>query len=446
MRRTATRSFALGRVTRAIATVGVVGAFALTVGAFGLPGVSAAANHAADRAGRNAHEGAHRGNHKGAHKGGGNHSPITICVVSATSGPFVELGTSDVAGAKAWATHVDKHGGVLGHHVKLVIENDQSNPATAATVARKCITQDNAQFIFGPEETSTAAAVMPITNAAHIVTLGMFSGWKDEGLPSSQMHGSYFPGYATVFAADDQAMLKDVVAKHHLTRVAVIQDNAPGGLVNGKYVKKEAKKYGATEVSVETTNPGSTNDSPEVLKLLAKHPQAIISGEIPGPDSITAFKAIRSEDPTIPIGVCAECAIPSFISAMGGTSGMQQIYMVGSPNNIVSGAPSRADKKSVKATKTYLKGMKAAGDTTSALLAAGGNGWDVGEELQAAIKSAHSTSESAVLRALKHQKLVVGGEEAITFARTPSNYGKIARVVVPVDIVKNGKIELYTVK
>lgn len=428
MRRNVARSSALGDTTRVISMVAVVGAIALTVGAFGISGVSAAAGHARK--------------HARARSG----PPITVCVISATSGPFVQLGTSDVAGAKAWAKHVDTHGGILGHHVTLVVENDQSNPATAATVARKCITQDNAKFVFGPEETSTAAAVMPITNAAHVVALGMFSGWNGEGLPSSQMHGWYFPGYATVFAADDQAMLQDVVGKHHLARVAVIQDNAPGGLVNGPYVKNEAQKYGATEVSVQTTNPGSTNDSPEVLKLLAKHPQAIISGEIPGPDTITAFKAIRSQDPTIPIGVCAECAIPPFISAMGGTSGMKQIYMVGSPENIVSGATSKVDKPSVEATKAYLAGMKAAGDSTSSLLAAGGNGWDVGEELQAAIGSAHSTSDAAVLRALKHQKLVVGGEEAITFARTPSNYGKIARVVVPVDIMENGKIKLFAVK
>ena len=89
-------------------------------------------------------------------------SPLTICEIAATSGPFSQLGTNDELGASAWADMVNKAGGILGHEVTLVPENDASDPATAAALVRKCVTQVHANFIFGPEQTATASAAVPI--------------------------------------------------------------------------------------------------------------------------------------------------------------------------------------------------------------------------------------------------------------------------------------------
>src|ERR1700759_3186312 len=47
--------------------------------------------------------------------GGSASSPITICEIAATSGPFSALGSNDELGATAWAAMVNKAGGVQGH-------------------------------------------------------------------------------------------------------------------------------------------------------------------------------------------------------------------------------------------------------------------------------------------------------------------------------------------
>src|ERR1700689_1480572 len=99
-------------------------------------------------------------------------SPITICEIAATSGPFAQLGVDDELGATAWAAMVNKTGGVLGHKVTLVQENDASDPATAAALVHKCVTQVHANCTFGPEETSPAAAAVPVANQLQEVTLG----------------------------------------------------------------------------------------------------------------------------------------------------------------------------------------------------------------------------------------------------------------------------------
>ena len=108
-------------------------------------------------------------------------SPITICEIAATSGPFSALGTDDELGATAWAAMVNKAGGVQGHQVKLVQENDASDPATAAALVHKCVTQDHANFIFGPESTATAAAAVPVANQLQTVLLGWAVGLDRPG-------------------------------------------------------------------------------------------------------------------------------------------------------------------------------------------------------------------------------------------------------------------------
>src|SRR5690242_4721117 len=75
--------------------------------------------------------GAAAGCSSGGGGGGSANSEITICEIAATSGPFSALGTDDELGATAWAAMVNKAGGIQGHKVKLIPENDASDPATA---------------------------------------------------------------------------------------------------------------------------------------------------------------------------------------------------------------------------------------------------------------------------------------------------------------------------
>src|SRR5215469_6091414 len=164
--------------------------------------------------------------------GGSANSAITICEIAATSGPFSALGTNDELGATAWAAMVNKAGGIQGHQVKLVPENDASQPATAAALVHKCVTQDHANFIFGPESTATTAAAVPVANQLQTVLLGWASGWNGQGISDANLHGYAFPGIGNVYFADDQAMITQIIVPRHYTRVALIQDNTPGGLSN----------------------------------------------------------------------------------------------------------------------------------------------------------------------------------------------------------------------
>ncbi|MFZ2046851.1 MAG: ABC transporter substrate-binding protein [Trebonia sp.] len=366
--------------------------------------------------------------------GGGSSSaasgtPLTVCEIAATSGPFAQLGDNDELGATAWAAMVNKAGGVLGHKITLVQENDASDPATAAALVRKCVTQVHANFIFGPEETATASAAVPIANQLKEVTLGWQSGWAGQGISAANLTSYAFPGIGNVFFADDLATVSQLIVPRHYTRVAVIEDNAPGGLGNTQYMQSLASQNGYSVVASQITNPGATDDTPQVLNLLKANPQIIVLGLIPGPDTITFIKAVRAQNPTIPISECSGCATSTFVNAVGGATAMQDVYMIGTPENVLSAIPSNSTSAPALAdTRAYIAAMKAAGLGSANDISEGGEGWDTGRELTAAIESAKSTSPDAVKNALAHQALVTGGIQAYYWQRSPSNYANITQI------------------
>jgi branched-chain amino acid transport system substrate-binding protein len=357
--------------------------------------------------------------------------------VAATSGPFTQLGSTDEQGADALVKMVNKQGGVLGHKLNLVKENDQSNPATAAGLIRKCVTQDNANFIFGPEETSTASAAMPVADSLHTIMLGWQSGWNDIGLSDKVLHSQYvFPAIGDVFHADDLAAVRKLIEPRHYSRVAVIEDNAPGGIGNDTYTASLARNGNFSVVAKQITTPGATNDTPQALALLKANPQIVILGEIPGSDTITAIKAIRAQNPTIPIAECSGCATPSFIQAAGGPTAMNNVYLLGSPQSLVDDVKaSAANQPAIADTKQYIAAMRAAGYTDPNDINGSSEGWDAGRELVAAIKAANSITPSAVSQALQHQKITVAGLQGYYFARTPDNHGLITDTVSAMQIV-----------
>jgi len=356
-------------------------------------------------------------------------SPITICEIAATSGPFAQLGTNDELGATAWADMVNKSGGLMGHKVTLVPENDASDPATAAALVHKCVTQVHANYIFGPEETSTASAAIPVANQLQEVLLGWQSGWTGQGISNANLTSYSFPGIGNVFFADDLATITQLIVPKHYTRVAVIEDNAPGGLGNTQYMQSLASQYGYQVVASQVTNPGATDDTPQALNLLKANPQIIVLGLIPGPDTITFIKAVRAQNPTIPISECSGCATSTFVNAVGGATAMQNVYLIGTPENVLSAIPSTsATSAGLSDTKAYIAAMQAAGMGSANQIDEGGEGWDTGRELAAAVATAKSVSANDVKNALQHQTLVTGGIQVYYWQRSPSNYANITQI------------------
>ena len=302
--------------------------------------------------------------------GGGNsassNSPIVACGDLALAGPYAQIGETDNWGAQAYFKHIDATGGILGHKVNYITFNNQSNAAQSELIAQASASSSTTrQVIIGPESGADTESALPIAIANHTILISLSSGWQTNGYPANELTSWGFPGFYDVFYQDQLASVQNLIVPRHYTRVALLEDNCGSVcLANQGSVQALAKQYGFQLVSTQIDQVGATDVTPQVLALLAAKPQIILFGLVPGTDSITAIRAIRAQNPTIPISECSACELPSFVAAAGGASAMKNIYVLGSMSNWLTAAQ-QGTSAQAKATATglqaYMAGMKAAG-------------------------------------------------------------------------------------
>jgi len=365
-------------------------------------------------------------------------TPIVACGDLALAGPYAQIGETDNWGAQAYFKYVDAHGGILGHKVTYVTLNNQSNAAQSELNARKCIQTYHAQFIIGPESGADTESALPIAIANHTILISLSSGWQSNGYPASELNSWGFPGFYDVFAEDQIASVQNLIVPRHYTKVALLEDNCGSVcLANQGTVQGLAKQDGFQLVSTQIDQVGATDVTPQVLAMLAAKPQIILFGLVPGTDSITAIRAIRAQDPTIPISECSACELPSFISAAGGPAVMQNIYVLGSMQDWLTAAKqgtSAQEKATAAGLEQYMAGMQAAGLGNDNAIDNSQEGWDAGLEVQWAIQQAGNLDETTIMQKLQHLDINTLG---ILWTRTPSNYESYSSVLAAMETINS---------
>lgn len=365
-------------------------------------------------------------------------TPIVACGDLALAGPYAQIGETDNWGAQAYFKYVDAHGGILGHKVTYVTLNNQSNAAQSELNARKCIQTYHAQFIIGPESGADTESALPIAIANHTILISLSSGWQSNGYPASELNSWGFPGFYDVFAEDQIASVQNLIVPRHYTKVALLEDNCGSVcLANQGTVQGLAKQDGFQLVTTQIDQVGATDVTPQVLAMLAAKPQIILFGLVPGTDSITAIRAIRAQDPTIPISECSACELPSFISAAGGASVMQNIYVLGSMQDWLTAAKqgtSAQEKATAAGLEQYMAGMQAAGLGNDNAIDNSQEGWDAGLEVQWAIQQAGNLDETTIMQKLQHLDINTLG---ILWTRTPSNYESYSSVLAAMETINS---------
>jgi branched-chain amino acid transport system substrate-binding protein len=354
--------------------------------------------------------------------------PIVVCQVSAQSGPDTAVGIPDVQGVKAFADYVNAHGGTLGRRWTVVVQDDASDPSTAIAEVRKCITQIHANFILGPGETLDFVAAIPVADAMHTVLITQGAGWQSLSPPltSAELHSYAFPGLYDAYQQFDRDAISGLIVPRHYTRVAVIEGSEEDANATCSYVKSFAKRDHFKVVACQLVQENQTDDTPEVLNLLAAKPQIIVQGIPPGADTVTFIKALRAQNQTIPLAACPLCELPSFPAAVGGLSALNNVYVVGSVLDLLNSLPDTpANRHTITTIKTYTAALKAAGYGTPDDVESDLVGWESAAVLANAIETAKSTSEDAVKAALGHQHF---SDVGITWARSPSDYAGLGQV------------------
>ena len=81
--------------------------------------------------------------------------PIKIGAMFALSGPAAHIGTPTKLVAEMVVKKINQEGGINGRPIKLILGDTESNPAKAASLAKKFIFTDKVAAIIGPTTTGS---------------------------------------------------------------------------------------------------------------------------------------------------------------------------------------------------------------------------------------------------------------------------------------------------
>ena len=87
--------------------------------------------------------------------------PIKIGVTEPLTGAVAASGNYVVQGAQIAESFLNDDGGILGHKVELIIEDNKSNPKEAVATAEKLIVRDKVPVLMGAWSSTYTLAVMP---------------------------------------------------------------------------------------------------------------------------------------------------------------------------------------------------------------------------------------------------------------------------------------------
>jgi len=200
--------------------------------------------------------------------------PLRIGASVSQTGPYAATGQNQLRAYQLCVKHTNDKGGVLGRRLVLVVEDDQSQPATAARLYEKLIAQDRVDAILGPFSSVITEAVADVAEKHRMAlvapTAGVTSIYKKGRRFVFMMYSPsevYLEGFIDMAA---KRGLKTMALLHHADEIfskAVVQ----GGL-------ELAKKRGLSVVLVEAYPQGTTDFSAVLTKVRVANPDVLAAG------------------------------------------------------------------------------------------------------------------------------------------------------------------------
>ncbi len=242
--------------------------------------------------------------------------PIKVGAFFALSGPNAHIGTPTELVAEMVVEKINKEGGINGRPLKLIIGDTESDPAKAATIAKKFIHSDKVAAIIGPTSTGEGMNVKKIVEEAGIPTFMTVGGdppIMEQTGPFTYIFKS--PQRSSTAVKKLFGYLKD----KKLTKVALMYATDPFGKDGVVWLKKLAPDFGITLVAEESFGPKDIDMTAQLTKIKAANPQAIVVWTI-GPAGPIVAKNKAQVGLNIPLFQCHGQPDPTYIKLAGKAS------------------------------------------------------------------------------------------------------------------------------
>lgn len=206
--------------------------------------------------------------------------PYKIGVILTAAGRYAALGGPQRDGAFLAAEEINRRGGVNGHMLELIFEDDGGDPSVAARLAKKLIGENKVSTIFGGTPIASAQAIALVCEEKKIPLIAPVP-------QKSVVKNKRFAFINTVtseITAEGQA--RYIVEELKWKKVAIVHDTTEYGILISALVKQTLKQKLLETVSYEFRST-DTDLTPILLKIKAFNPEGIsLIGSIPSAPAI----------------------------------------------------------------------------------------------------------------------------------------------------------------
>jgi branched-chain amino acid transport system substrate-binding protein len=183
-----------------------------------------------------------------------------VGLIATLSGQVSFIGEAARKAIDLRVAQINASGGINGHHVKLLVEDDKCDPTAAVSIAQRYVNDDAIAGVLGPFCSAASIAVKPVFARARIVDLTIAS--TADAIAHDAAWSFQVAAPDSVYAAT----LANYAADHG-KHIAVLNDTSAFGLGAFATVEQVLKSRGAPIVAHEQITAGQPDISPQVLSL-----------------------------------------------------------------------------------------------------------------------------------------------------------------------------------
>jgi branched-chain amino acid transport system substrate-binding protein len=233
--------------------------------------------------------------------------PIKIGALVTLNGPLAAIGTGQKVNDEALVKSLNAAGGIAGHQIKLILLNDQGDPATAVSAAQQLVSDKVAGVVYaGTSATVTQTVPVFMKSKVPVVMLDPLDQWAD-----GAKYPYFFDNYPLNQPTTDK--MADFAAKTlKATKVGVLTDGSTFGDTLQSDLKNSIGKAGVTITASETYQPTAADVTTQVRKLQSSGAQALMLFAAAGMGHV--YDAMRTINWKVPIITTAAAFFDGYTS------------------------------------------------------------------------------------------------------------------------------------
>lgn len=213
------------------------------------------------------------------------------------TGPASSLGIPERDSVKLFEQQINANGGINGHKVEIIIEDNESNETKAVQAAKKLIEVDKVLAIAGPSTTGTSMAIIDTVQKHQVPMISAAAG-------SSIVNPVNERSWVFKSAQSDSVVVDkiiDYLISINAKKIAFLSMNNAYGDGGRSVFESEAPKRGLDIVAMEKFGATDNDMTPQLTKIKSINPDAVVVWAIPPSASIMTknYRQLQIDIPLI---------------------------------------------------------------------------------------------------------------------------------------------------